>query len=270
MSATLGGLLKDYRLQKNLSQLEISFAMGWKEPSRLSRIEQGKVETPPRELLDRLMEVMELKKHEKGNLLLAAGYLPTDEEIENIKQEIDPIIQDWPYPVEVMDFSWRLLHWNKPITLIYKQDKNTEIKTHKNHPRILELIFDPNFIQNKCLKDKEMEEWHNFLLQLLVIMKTSFQKWTKEKWYLDFIRKMMNNDLFRNLWVQAKIPQEVEGFCSYYKKSLVNPEDTNKRLNFYIFDTTLIQDPRFITSFHTPADAQTYNFFQQKNLQSNK
>lgn len=47
MSATLGGLLKDYRLQKNLSQLEIAFAMGWKEPSRLSRIEQGKIGNPP-------------------------------------------------------------------------------------------------------------------------------------------------------------------------------------------------------------------------------
>jgi len=35
MSATLGGLIKDYRLQKNISQIEIAFVLGWREPSRL-------------------------------------------------------------------------------------------------------------------------------------------------------------------------------------------------------------------------------------------
>ena len=77
MSATLGGYIKDLRLQKNISQLEIAFALGWKEPSRLSRIEQGKVGNPPRELIDKLIDAMTLSEEEKNQLLVIGNYLPT-------------------------------------------------------------------------------------------------------------------------------------------------------------------------------------------------
>ena len=66
MSASLGGLLKDYRLQKNLSQLEIAFSLGWKDTSRLSRIEQGRIDKPQRKLIDKICQIMELKREEKN------------------------------------------------------------------------------------------------------------------------------------------------------------------------------------------------------------
>ncbi len=67
MSATLGGLIKDYRLQKNLSQMEVVFSLGWKEPSRLSRIEQGRVGNPERKMMDRIIVALKLSEEEKND-----------------------------------------------------------------------------------------------------------------------------------------------------------------------------------------------------------
>lgn len=264
MSATLGGLLKDYRLQKNLSQLEIAFAMGWKEPSRLSRIEQGKVESPPRELLNKLMEAMKLDESEKGQLLLAGGYLPTEEEIEKVRGDVDLLIQKWQYPIYVVDFSWRVLHWNKALEIVYTLDKKAREQLRKFHPRTLDLIFDPNFFQLKYMKGEELKRWNEFLLNKLILFKSTQAMWTREKWYLDFVKRMMNNDTFRKLWVQAKVPSQEKGLINYERKSLVNMEDTSKRLEFHIFDVPLLQDPRFAITIHVPADLETYKYFQQE------
>ena len=66
INSTLGGLIKDYRLQKGISQLDIAFSLGWKETSRLSRIEQGRTEKPDRELLDKIIRALNLEEEEKN------------------------------------------------------------------------------------------------------------------------------------------------------------------------------------------------------------
>src|SRR5258708_30374415 len=119
VNSTLGGLIKDYRTQKGISQLDISFALGWKEPSRLSRIEQGKTEKPPRELIDKIIHAIGLEEEEKNILLLTGGYLPTDEEIEKIKQETHNVLEEWLYPATLSDFSWRAITSNHHHTNIY-------------------------------------------------------------------------------------------------------------------------------------------------------
>src|SRR3989344_6887474 len=115
MSATLGGLLKDYRLQKNISQLEISFAVGWKEPSRLSRIEQGRVGRPKRVLLEKIMDSMKLSQEERNRLLLTGGYMPTDEEVEDIRNKVKKTLDEWKYPAVVLDFTWRIVSQNREM-----------------------------------------------------------------------------------------------------------------------------------------------------------
>ena len=81
ITASFGGLLKDFRIRKDLSQRDVAYAMGWSEPSRLSRIEQGKTKKPTRENVHQLFEAMRLSKIERNKLLLAGGYLPTEEEL---------------------------------------------------------------------------------------------------------------------------------------------------------------------------------------------
>ena len=123
MSATLGGLLKDYRLQKNIPQLEIAFALGWKEASRLSRIEQGIVVKPKREVIDKIMNAMDMKSEERNNLYTVGGYVPSKKEIEEVRKKLDSIMSVFPYPAEAMDFTWRLIHHNQSLYQLYNVNK---------------------------------------------------------------------------------------------------------------------------------------------------
>jgi len=261
MSATLGGLIKDYRQQKNLSQYEIAFSLGWKEPSRLSRIEQGKVSNPSRELIDKIIAVMDLKEDEKNHLLLVGNYLPTQEEIEKMRKEVDPILQNWPYPAYVLDFSWRLLAWNKAAAWVYEIDKETANYLIIKMPRSLDLVFSPQFIQNRFVKGAEKKQWHLFLLQKLVLFMSAQKSRSKEYWYVETIKELMNNKLFAILWTQAQNFHNEIQIDRYEKKSLVNVKDTSQRLSFYLFKAPLLHDQRFDIEFHVPSDIETYSYF---------
>src|SRR6185369_6715626 len=133
-NSTLGGLIKDYRLQKGISQLDIAFSLGWKETSRLSRIEQGKTEKPTREFLDKIIRPLGLEEEEKNTLLLIGGYIPTEEEIVKIKKETKEILDNWPYPATLSDFSWRSISQNKHNARVYSLTPKEEEMIDRFHP----------------------------------------------------------------------------------------------------------------------------------------
>jgi transcriptional regulator with XRE-family HTH domain len=262
MSATLGGLIKDYRLQKNLSQLDIAFAMGWKEPSQLSRIEQGKVERPRRAMIDKLCNVMELKESEKNTLLYTGGYLPTSEEITLLQKQVTPILQNWKYPAYVLDFTWRMVALNKPALQVYEISEKDKKDILKNNPRTLSIVFDSSFTQNKYLKGQQLEDWHSFLIDKIALFKHSQKTRTKDRWYIKHVKELMaQNDLFRDLWVKAKVSEDEKGLDDYERKSLINVKNKPNMFEFHLFKNRLIQDPRFEISFHVPADKYTFDWF---------
>ena len=83
MNITLGGLIKTYRINKRLSQFDVALAIGWKDTSRLSKIEQGRVK-PTRPVVEKIMAALNLSSEERGEFLLTGGYLPSDEEITKV------------------------------------------------------------------------------------------------------------------------------------------------------------------------------------------
>ena len=124
ITATLGGLIQDYRIKKRLSQFDVSLRIGWKDTSRLSKIEQGRVGKPTRETIEKIIKALELNQQEKGQLLYAGGYLPTDEEIEDIIKKVRTKIDSWRYPAYLLDFSWRMLYTNGITTHVFILPKN--------------------------------------------------------------------------------------------------------------------------------------------------
>src|SRR3990167_1866129 len=107
ITATLGGLIKDYRIKKRLPQFEVSLRIGWKDTSRLSKIEQGRVGKPTRETIEKIIKALELNEQEKGEFLFTGGYLPTDQEIKKVIEPVRDKIQNCPHPAVFIDFSWR-------------------------------------------------------------------------------------------------------------------------------------------------------------------
>jgi transcriptional regulator with XRE-family HTH domain len=264
INSTLGGLIKDYRLQKGISQLDIAFALGWKEPSRLSRIEQGRTEKPPRELLDKIIKAIGLEEEEKNNLLLTGNYLPTEEEIAKIRGAAAEILDDWKYPAYLFDFSWRVLRVNKPLLQAYELTSEHEKYINEAHPHVLELLFHPDFKQNQLLKTPEAENWKHFLQIALFNFKYEQRNRTKEKWYIDHIKSLMNNDLFRELWVKTGIKDDLNGILGkFVPKNIIHPDpNKNSLLHFYRFSVPILRDPRFEIELLMPRDQETYTYYQ--------
>ncbi|KKP59860.1 MAG: hypothetical protein UR52_C0002G0088 [Candidatus Gottesmanbacteria bacterium GW2011_GWA1_34_13] len=256
------GLIKDYRLQKNISQLEVAFAMGWSEPSRLSRIEQGKVSNPSREFLEKLMIIMKLEEEEKNDLLLIGNYLPSSDEINSVKKIYQPFINNWPYPVVVLDFSWRIIDINIVHIKIYRVPKNLLEQIKKHQINLLEIVFDEDYMLNKEIKNKELVDWHIVLENMLIQFISSQKTRTKEDWYISLIKKMMSNKLFRELWQKAQLFKEVGIVRNFGLKKLLHPDDNNKRLEFTFFIEPLMIDPRFQIELHVPANKETFDYFK--------
>jgi transcriptional regulator with XRE-family HTH domain len=247
MSATLGGLIKDLRLQKNLSQLEISLSLGWKESSRLSRIEQGHIEKPNRKLLDNLMDAMKLSTEEKNRLYITGNYLPTKKDIAFTRTKLSPLINSWPYPASALDYSWRIICSNHHMYDLFNLKKKDQKTIEANLPNLLELIFSPDIqnIQNDALLH----------LRLLAQFQYAQSTRTKERWYLDLIQRLMQNDYFRQLWLKAqKYQPETYDISQFATKSL-------KDFHFYACIMPVYNDPRFMVEYYFPADLRTHQHY---------
>lgn len=264
LTSTLGGLIKDYRIKKRLSQLEVSLRIGWKDTTRLSKIEQGRVGKPTRETVDKIIKALELLDMEIGQFLLVGGYLPTEEEINNIRRTMAPILNSWNYPATIFDFSWRVIDQNKANIDLYQLDPALNESIFKNHMRIHEIIFDSSMVQNKLLKGEDLEKWHQFLTALIVQFKHEQRDRTNEKWFTSYIKSMQKNDLFRKIWknTQGAIPPEVLiGKFAY--KLIVNPKDPEKVLRFYLFVVPVVADSRFEMEVLIPMNTETYEYYNQ-------
>ncbi len=266
MSASLGGLLKDYRLQKNLSQLEIAFALGWKDTSRLSRIEQGRIDKPQRNLVDRICNIMELKMEEKNHVLLAGGYRPTMEEILEVRKDLHSMLHGWPYPASVRDFSWRIVDSNQEIFNYYNVPHKARMFINNELPNIFEVTFSPDFLLNKHFLDgKEGEYRKTFLTNMIHDFRYHQRNRTKEKWYIHLMKELMENELFRELWQcsNEKLVTNSNKVTNFAQKRGFNKNSPDKHLNMYMFIIPYLRDPRFEVELYTPSDLTTFKYFSQ-------
>ena len=259
--ASLGGLLKDYRIKKNITQVETVLALGWKDPTRLSRIEQGLEERPPRELIDKICEVLNLQEEEENYLLLAGNYLPTKEEIRKVQEKVKPVLENWPYPANLYDFCWRLILFNDNLKRILNMNKQQIQQIFDINPSAIEMVFDQNFIKSYYPQD-EPDIWQKNLLRFLLHFKSLHRSILKDQWYQDMMARLMKNHLFRKLWQEAQ-HVETDFITTRQGRKIFIDSKSKKRLSFNIFVVPLLKDPRFELEFFTPSDSETFNFFHK-------
>jgi transcriptional regulator with XRE-family HTH domain len=268
LSATLGGLIKDYRLKKRLSQLEVSLRIGWSDTTRLSKIEQGRVGKPTRETIEKVIKALDLNEQEKGEFLYQGGYLPSDEEIKAIIKEFAKKIDSWPYPAYMMDLSWRLLYCN-PLSLIAF---NLPLSWLKDVP-----IYKPNVLEFPFLpkdqypvdveKGEDIKSLKSFQLAQIANFKTENFRYQKETWYKRIVQNMMKSEEFRDLWFTVSLKEYYKKLLDHeYKRITGVFEGKKKSLDFYLSTTKLIEDPRFQICFYFPANPDSLKFCIKNNL----
>ncbi len=263
LQASLGGLIKDYRMQKNISLLEVAFALGQQDVKYVDDIEQGKVEKPSTEFLERLSIVLGLKEKEKNQLLYTGHYLPAEDEIIKIRQEIKHILDAWEYPAVLLDYSWRIIDQNEANCKFNRLSREDIQFIKDSKPTVIEFVFDKNYIANKDLNKKEEKQRHQWLHNLLIHYKSMLQSCTKEDWYINRLKHLMKNKLFAKYWPTAKIDNCDILVTKHGSKILVHPEDTQKRIKLDFFIVPLIKDPRFEIEFYVPGDLVAYQYFHK-------
>ncbi|MCL5970223.1 MAG: helix-turn-helix domain-containing protein [Patescibacteria group bacterium] len=269
MSATLGGLIKDFRIKKGIQQIDIAFSLGWKETSRLSRIEQGKSAQPSRDLLENIIKAMRLQTIEKNQLLLAGNYLPNKHEIEHTKERVRKFIDNWPYPAHLFDFSWRTFIQNEAMSEAYNLPSNIIKLIKEGCPYIFEILFHPDLLHYKKMKKENQTLWRDFLRNLILQFRNDQIKRSQQKWYIEHIKNMMKNELFKTLWIESQnITLQDALIGKFAMTAIPHPKDQNKLLKFYLFASPVIEDPRFEILMMVPSDMETYKFYN-RNKKSN-
>lgn len=126
---TVGSAIRDLRQSilnpegKPWSQLELSLAIGWENPSTLCRIESGQV-IPTRETIIKIARALKLDL-EDMNILLRMGnyheYEPyvDNNYIEELVSKFDKEFNESNYPILLLDENSYLIFWNEYADKIF-------------------------------------------------------------------------------------------------------------------------------------------------------
>jgi transcriptional regulator with XRE-family HTH domain len=121
--APVGGLIREWRTRRRLSQLELSLAADV-STRHLSYVETGRSK-PTAEMILRLAGQLEVPLRERNRLLLAGGYAPVypergldDPAMAPVRRALRRLITaQQPYPALVVDRHWNLVEANSAMTV---------------------------------------------------------------------------------------------------------------------------------------------------------
>jgi transcriptional regulator with XRE-family HTH domain len=117
----IGGLLRDWRQRRRLSQLDLALEAGI-STRHLSFVETGRSRPSP-EMVLHLAEQLEVPLRERNDLLLAAGYAPhyaartlDDPALSEIRDAVSRVLAAHePYPAIAVDRHWNLIASNAAL-----------------------------------------------------------------------------------------------------------------------------------------------------------
>ncbi|MFF3686067.1 helix-turn-helix domain-containing protein [Streptomyces sp. NPDC002187] len=120
----VGRLLRDWREQRRLSQLELALRAD-SSSRHISFIETGR-SRPSEEMILRLAEHLEVPVRERNALLLAAGYAPRyaqtpldDPAMSALREGVERLLQGYePYPAIVVDGTYNVIAANRGIAML--------------------------------------------------------------------------------------------------------------------------------------------------------
>ncbi|MDP2586113.1 MAG: helix-turn-helix transcriptional regulator [Candidatus Levybacteria bacterium] len=240
-TATLGGLIKDYRIKKRLSQLEVSLKIGWKDSTRLSKIEQGRAGKPTRKTVDKIIAALNLTNQEKGEFLLTGSYLPTDKEIDQVIKSVCKQILTWPYAAYLIDFSWRLLLVNQHAIDLFGFPQTFLKEVRKANINLLEGTI--RKFPNETFKGNYKENLKPIAPTLISQFKSEHLGKENEKWYKELINRFSTNPSFNKLWNTISADDYHEKLSEY--EYVLKKWPNGKIVTHHVFESTLVSDKRF-------------------------
>jgi transcriptional regulator with XRE-family HTH domain len=161
---TVGGLLREWRSRRRLSQLELSLEADV-STRHLSFVETGRAQ-PSRDMVVRLAERLEVPLRERNHLLLVAGYAPaypeTGLEDDAIRAAVRQVLAGHePHPAIVVDRHWEMLEANAAVAVLLEGVAPEQLAPPVN---ALRLALHPDGLAPRILN---LGEWRAHLLSRL-------------------------------------------------------------------------------------------------------
>jgi transcriptional regulator with XRE-family HTH domain len=144
---SIGALLRYWRNQRRLSQLDLSFRAKV-SPRHVSFLETGR-SRPSREMVLQLAGALEVPMREQNLLLRAAGFAPIytemdldAPELKAVRDALEAILeQQAPYPAVVMDRHWNVLMTNPAAMRFFSFLLSGVVP--EGRPNVIHMMFDP-------------------------------------------------------------------------------------------------------------------------------
>lgn len=122
--AGVGGLLRDWRRRRRISQLELAMR-AHSSARHISFVETGRAR-PSEEMVLRLAEHLQVPVRERNALLLAAGYAPRftetaldDPAMAALRDGLERLLRGYePYPAVVVDGTYTMVAANSGVTML--------------------------------------------------------------------------------------------------------------------------------------------------------
>ncbi|MBA4270959.1 MAG: transcriptional regulator, partial [Methylobacterium sp.] len=167
-AAAIGPLIRDWRQQRRLSQLELALEAEISQ-KHLSFVESGRSQ-PSRDMVLLLAEHLGVPLRERNTLLLAAGYAPVyleraleDPALQAAKAAIDLILTGHePYPALAVDRHWTLLAANAAVAPLLALVVDTELL--RPPVNVLRLALHPGGLAAATVN---FDEWRAHILARL-------------------------------------------------------------------------------------------------------
>lgn len=162
---SFGQLLKQWRLQRNFSQLDLSLASNVSQ-RHISFLESGRA-NPSRDMVLTLSTVLNIPLRQQNKMLTAAGFSAVYSEFDLNDPEVAPIRraleftlrQQAPYPAFVLDRYWNQIMMNKGAESFLKW-LTVDIELPDDiGPNLVKLILHPQGIK-KYVQDWELVASH--------------------------------------------------------------------------------------------------------------
>jgi len=163
----VGGLLREWRQRRRLSQLDLSCDAEI-STRHLSFLETGRSQ-PSREMVLHLASQLDVPLRERNVLLVAAGYAPTfperqlaDPALANARKAVDLVLRGHePYPALAVDRHWTLIASNRAVAPLLVGTDAVLLRPPVN---VLRLSLHPSGLAPRIAN---LAEWRSHLLARL-------------------------------------------------------------------------------------------------------
>jgi transcriptional regulator with XRE-family HTH domain len=163
----VGSLLRDWRLRRRLSQLDLALEAGV-SARHLSFVETGR-SRPSAEMVLLLAEQLEVPLRDRNQLLLAAGFAPVygqrgldEPEMGAVRDTLELVLRGHePYPAVVLDRHWGMVAANAAVALLTEGVAPELLEPPVN---VLRLSLHPDGVAPRIVN---LAEWRAHLLDRL-------------------------------------------------------------------------------------------------------